>query len=223
MAIHSQWGKGAEAAWQQSHSLCPTWLCPTEIPHVWEEHWKSALQKGTKNHCRCGQSSLHKMTAALCKLSWNSGQREISQSPCLFQFPVSAEALLCWRTIQRIRAAFGIEQNCIIPAISHMSVPVYTRGESALVVLEKQPATDSERLLFYSQHSEKSGKKNPKCCKVGKWVLCKTCNFCSKKELQHMAPDLTFPGQPSDSTFIKFSSTFPPERNVYHYSHLNRE
>lgn len=40
-----------------------------------------------------------------------------------------------------------------------MSVPVYTRGESGLVVSKRQLATDSERLLFYSQHSEKSGKK----------------------------------------------------------------
>lgn len=43
--------------------------------------------------------------------------------------------------------------------LSHTSVPVYTRGESGLVVSEKQLATDSERSLFYSQHSEKSGKK----------------------------------------------------------------
>lgn len=70
---------------------------------------------------------------------------------------VSSEALCCWRTIQRVRAAFGVQQNCRTPAISHMCVPVYTRGESGLVVSKEQPATDSERLLFYSQHSEKSG------------------------------------------------------------------
>lgn len=63
-----------------------------------------------------------------------------------------------------------------------MSVPVYTRGESALVVLEKQPATDSERLLFYSQHSEKSGKKkNPNTVKWVNEFSAKPANSAAKK------------------------------------------
>lgn len=39
------------------------------------------------------------------------------------------------------------------------------------------------------------------------------------QEQQHMAPDLTFPESPSDSSFIKFSSTFPLVRNLDHWSH----
>lgn len=184
---------------------------------VCERNTENQLSKGARGtHCRWGQSSLHKMSTALCKLSWNTGQRQTCLSPCLFQCFIRSFTLL--ENIQRVRAAFGVEQNCTTPAISHTSMPVYRRGASGPVVSKK---TDSERLLFYSQHSEKSSKKNPKRWKSGEWVLCKTCNFCkNNNKMLHTVPDLAFPGQPSDSTLIKFSSAFPPGKNMNHYSHL---
>lgn len=97
---------------------------------------ENQLSKGARGtHCRWGQSSLHKMSTALCKLSWNTGQRQTCLSPCLFQCFIRSFTLL--ENTQRVRAAFGVEQNCTTPAISHTSMPVYRRGASGPVVSKK--------------------------------------------------------------------------------------
>lgn len=125
VSIPSQWGK---------EQRLPGWRVLLSAPLDFVPQKTLVCGRNTENYNKGAGGTAAGVARALCTrwplhyASWAEILLRGKPASLLVFSSVSSEALLCWRTIQRVRAAFGVELNCITPVLSHVCACLHKRG-----------------------------------------------------------------------------------------------